>query len=541
MYIRNHFTLSKIYFTINLIKNLLYLYVELVGDYLRTLNSIKNALGNFANSLVLNLLRFISRIIFVKVLSDVYLGVNGLLSNVLGILALAELGIGTAINYSLYKPLASNDVEECKSLMKFYKIAYRVIAIIVLVSGLILLPFLPWFIKDTSGIENLNIIYLIFLANMVIGYLFSYKRTLITADQKNYKITPYLIFSNFVMTVGQIIILLLFKNYILYLLVQTACVFLENILVNNYINKCYPYLKEINKANKLNKEDLTEIKTNIKALMLHKIGNYVLTATDNIVISKYIGIVAVGIYSNYVLIHSTVSNFIYTFVSNVTASFGNLIAEGDKKKRFDVFKEMDFITYCLYGVSTICLLFTLNPFIKLVFGSKYVLDFIVVLLIMINYYLVGINQVPIIVQSAAGVYKYDKYVPILEATLNLSLSIVLVKFLGLSGILLGTLISYLLPLIIKPAVIFKHVLDKEISIYFKSFFKQTTVLIISGLIIYLITNFIHVNSLMQVVINFSLSLIIPTLLIILIYKNTDEFQSAKNRFVFLFNKIRKRA
>ena len=122
---------------------------------MRTLNSLKNALGNFANSLVLNILKFVSRIIFVKVLSDVYLGVNGLLSNVLGILALAELGIGTAISYSLYKPLAKNDVDEINSLMRFYKKAYRIIALVVLILGLVLLPFLPWFIKDTSGIENL--------------------------------------------------------------------------------------------------------------------------------------------------------------------------------------------------------------------------------------------------------------------------------------------------------------------------------------------------------------------------------------------------
>ena len=173
---------------------------------LRTLNSLKNIIGNFANNIVLNLLKFVSRIIFVKVLDEVYLGVNGLLSNVLGILALAELGIGTAINYSLYKPLADNDTDKCKKLMKFYRFAYRIIALVVLVLGLVLLPFLPWFIKDTSGIENLNIIYLIFLANMVIGYLFSYKRTLITADQKNYKITPLLIWSNLIMTAGQIII-----------------------------------------------------------------------------------------------------------------------------------------------------------------------------------------------------------------------------------------------------------------------------------------------------------------------------------------------
>ena len=507
---------------------------------MRTLNSLKNAAGNLANSLILNLLRFISRIVFVKVLSDVYLGVNGLLANVLGLLALAELGIGTAISYSLYKPLADKKEDNILSLMKFYRKAYHVIAIIVLILGLILLPFLPWFIKDTTGIDNLSLIYLIFLFNMVIGYLFSYKRTLITADQKNYKITPFLIFFNLLTTVLQIIILLIFKDYICYLLVQTVCILLENVTVNTYINKCYPYLKNIKSAKPIKEDELDDIKINIKSLMLHRVGNYVLTATDNIVISKFIGIVTVGIYSNYVLIHSAISNFIYMFVSNVTASFGNLIASGDKEKRYSVFKELNFMTFCLYGVSAITLLFVFNPFIEFVFGTKFVLPFIVVLVIMLNYYLTGINQVPIVVQTAAGVYKYDRYVPLIEAVLHLIISIILAQYIGILGVLLGTFISYLLPLIIKPFVVFKYVFEKNVVNYFRSFVNQILVLILSGFIVWVFVCFISFDSLfMQVLYNFIISLFVPTIIIILFYHRTEEFIGSKDRIKFIFSKIRK--
>ena len=298
-------------------------------------------------------------------------------------------------------------------------------------------------------------------------------------------------------------------------------------------------MKKVDNAEKLNNEDLTDIKINIKSLMLHKIGSYVLTATDNIVISKFIGIVTVGIYSNYVLIHSAISNFIYVFISNATALFGNLIAEDNTNKRYNVFKEMDFIAYTLYGVSAICLLFTFNPFIEFVFGSKFLLPFDIVLLIMINYYLVGLNQVPIIVQSAAGVYKYDKFVPLIEACLNLAMSIILVHFIGLAGILLGTLISYMLPLIIKPFVVFKYVLFKDIKLYFKSFVKQVLVLVIAGVITWMLISFIHVNLILQIVVNFFISFIIPILVIVFAYHKTDEFLSFKNRFMFLFNKFRK--
>ena len=506
---------------------------------MRTFNSLKNAISNIFNSIVLNLLRFISRIVFVKVLSDVYLGVNGLLANVLGLLALAELGIGTAISYSLYKPLSLKKQDQILSLMKFYRKAYHIIAIVVLILGFVLLPFLPWFIKDTTGIENLTLIYLIFLGNMVIGYLFSYKRTLITADQKNYKIVPFIMFFNFLTTILQIVILLILKDYIAYLLVQTLCILLENIVVNIYINKCYPYLKDIKNAKSVEKNELSEITVNIKSLMLHIVGNYVLAATDNIVISKFIGIVTVGIYSNYVLIHSAISNFIYMFVSNITASFGNLIAEGNKEKQYKIFRELNFITFVLYGVSALVLLFVFNPFIELVFGTKFVLPFIIVLVIMINYYLVGINQVPIVVQSAAGVYKYDRYVPLVEAFVNLFISIVLAKYIGILGVLIGTLVSYLLPLFIKPFVVFKYVFEKEVCLYFKFFIKQLLVLVLSGIIVWLFT-LIHFNSLiMMIIYNFVVSIIVPTLIIIVFYHKTDEFNDALGRLKFILVKVRK--
>jgi len=507
---------------------------------MRTFNSLKNIFGNFLNSFILNLLRFISRIVFVKVLDEVYLGVNGLLSNVLGLLALAELGIGTAISYSLYKPLADKDIQKCQSLMNFYKKAYRVIALIVFVLGIALLPFLPLFIKDTSGIENLSLIYLIFLGNMVITYLFSYKRTLITADQKNYKITPFLIFFNFLTTVSQIVILLLFKNYILYLITQTICIVLENITINKFIDKNYSYLKEIKKAKPIESEELSNIKTNIKALMLHKVGTYVLTATDNIVISKFIGIVTVGIYSNYVLIYSSISNFIYMFVSNITASFGNLLVNEPIEKCKKVFFEMNFLTFCMYGVSAVCLIFIFNPFIELVFGKTFVLPFAVVVMIMINYYMAGINQVPITVQAAAGIYKYDKFVPLLEAFVNLFVSIILVQKIGIIGVLIGTFVSYLLPLIIKPFIVFKYVFKDRIYVYFKVFFKQLFALMLSIVIIFLVLNFLNIESLiLQVIVNTVISLTIFILIIMLMYKNTTEFSLVTERMKFIIKKNKK--
>ena len=496
-----------------------------------------NFLYNFLNYGI----RFASRIIFVKTLAEVYLGINGLLSNVLGILALTELGIGTAIGYSLYEPLAKNDVEKTRSLMDFYKKAYRIISLVILVLGLVLLPVLPYLIKDNSGINNLNVIYVIFLINMVIGYLFSYKRTLITSDQKTYKIVPFTMGFNILTAALQIVVLLIFKNYIIYLLMQTICIVLENVVINRYINKEYPYLLDKTLVKPIDKEELSVIKMKIKALLLHKVGAYTLTSTDNLIISKLIGIVTVGVYSNYSLIVSMIAAFIYTLISNVTSSLGNLIASENKSKRLKVFNEMNLICYILYGVSSICLINLFNPFIELVFGSNYVLGMFVVYVIVINHYLTGMNNTVISIQTASGLYEKDKYVPLIQSAVNLIVSIDLGIKMGLVGIFIGTIVSTMLPLIIKPFIVYKYVFDNKVSLYFKEFMLQTGIIVLSTIGSVMLINVINVgNVYIDLFVRLILSVSIPLVLIYIVYRKKDSFRDLFGRVRTVLNKFVKK-
>lgn len=497
---------------------------------MRTENSIKNIIMNFLYNLLNYGLRFASRIIFVKTLAEIYLGINGLLSNVLGILALTELGIGTAIGYSLYEPLAKNDTNKVRSLMQFYKKAYRIIALVVLFLGLVILPFLPFLIKDTTGINNLNIIYLIFLLNMVIGYLFSYKRTLITSDQKKYKIVPFTMAFNIITSVFQIIVLLIFKNYIIYLLVQSICTILENVIINRYIDKQYPYLNSKEEIKPIDKEELTTIKTKIKALLLHKIGSYTLTSTDNLIISKIVGIIAVGVYSNYSLIVSMIASFIYLLISNVTSSLGNLIASENPKKRLRVFNEMNFICFVMYGISSICLINLFNPFIELVFGEKFLLSTSAVIIIVINHYLTGMNNVPISIQTAAGLYEKDKYIPLIQSIINLVISIYLGMKLGLVGVFIGTAVSTLLPLIVKPYIIYKYVFKEKLNLYLKEFTVQTIIVILSFILSSELINYLSISNIyLNIIVRLLISLIIPAIMIFIIYHNKESYQDAFSR------------
>lgn len=508
---------------------------------MRTENSLKNIFSSFASNFILNIIKFVCRVIFVKIIGELYLGVNGLLSNVLGLLSLAELGIGTAINYSLYKPVADNDQEKIKSLMKFYKKAYHIIALVVLVIGLILLPCLPFFIKDPKGIENLNIIYLIFLFNQVIGYLYSYKRTLIIADQKSYKLVPFTVGFNFLFHVFQIIFLFLTRNYLVYLMIQSIFIVLENITINRYIVKQYPFISNLDDTKDLDGKELSTIKKNVKALLFHKIGSYAVNSTDNLIISKFIGIVEVGYYSNYSSLIIIISGFIYTFISNITASFGNLIVKEKPLKRLKVFEEMNFIYYVMYGIATVCFINLFNPFIGFAYGEKFVLSMVCVYLITLNFYFLGMTNITSLVQSAAGLYDNDKYVPLIQATINLVISIVLGIKIGLVGVFIGTLVSTMLPLIIKPIIIYRHVFEESTFKYLKDALKQVLVLGLSiGSSVLLLSLFSINNIILKLAVHLFVSVIIPSIYMFIFYCRSEVFKSTISRIKFMLNRMKEK-
>lgn len=474
--------------------------------------------------------------IFIKQIGEIYLGINGLLSNVLGLLSLAELGIGSAIAFSLYEPLAKNNYDKINAIMLFYKKAYKIIGTLILVIGIVLLPLIPHLINDTTGIENLSLIYLIFLFNMAITYFFSYKRTLVDADQKNYTIVPITVLFNIITTILQIIVMILFKNFIIYLLVQTITVILENIFVNKYINKKYPYLKA-NNIKPLDKNELKDINKQIKALFLHKIGSYAVNSTDNLIISKMIGIVTVGLYSNYLLILNTINSFISTITNNVLASFGNLIVKESSEKSENVFKELRLFSYFMYAISTVCFINLFNPFIKIWLGNNFLLPQLVVYVISINNYLFGINYAVVLTKTAAGLFNEDKYYSILEALINLVASIILAKYIGLAGVFIGTIMGRIPSLINKPIIIYRKLFKKNSKDYFINAFKQilllTIMIILTKYVLLIIPN---INSIIDLIINILISSILPLIIIIIACKNTLEFKELLNRFKKIIKK-----
>lgn len=497
---------------------------------MRSKSSAKNLVVALIGQAFGLIISFIARIIFVKFLSDEYLGLNGLFTNLLTMLSLVELGVGSALVYSLYKPLADGDNEKVKSLMDLYRKAYNIIGGVVLIIGILFIPFYRYLISEVPSISHLDFIYILFVLNTAISYFYSYKRSLIICDQKRYIATIYRYVFYFLLNVFQIIVLFLTHNYILYLITQVVFTWLENICISIKADRMYPYLKDKN-IKKLDKKELNTISKNVRAMLFHKIGGVVVNSTDNILISKLVGLIAVGMYSNYYLITSALDTITAQFFNAITASVGNLGACTNSKKVKETFNTTFFLNYLIYGVITVCLLILFNPFIEVWLGKKYLFDFGVVLVITICFYLKGIRKTCLTFKDALGLFWQDRYKPIIESIINLVASIILGIKYGVLGIFMGTIISTVTTsLWIEPYVLYKYYFKENIIDYLYKFIKYTLVVVLTYLIVQKIVILISINGILGLLIKGVVSLILSILIMTIVFIKTNEIKHVKKIF-----------
>lgn len=500
----------------------------------RTKSSILNFTCAMIGQILVMIVSFVSRMFFVRILGNEYLGLNGLFTNILTILTLAELGVGPAITYSLYKPLAQNDTKKCKMLMQFFKKIYIIIGISILLIGISLTPFLHIFIKDIPNIPNINLIYILFLINTAISYFYSYKRNLIIADQNRYISAIYKYGFSVILNIAQIFYLIAYKNYIGFLVLQILATFLENYLISLKAEKMYPYLKEKDKI-PLDEESKQSISKNTRAMIMHKIGGIVSTSIDNIVLSSYVGLAAVGFYSNYYLIINAVNSIISQIFNSLTSSIGNYCASSSKLKQYELFKKIDFLNFWIICFSTTCLLSLFNPFISLWVGHDFLFPLSVVIILVINFYISGMRKSILTFRDAVGLFYNDRYKAIFEAIINIFSSIILVKYFGVFGVFLGTFISYISTCIwIEPYVLFKNTFNKSAILYFKNYFKKLLLAILIVVITYLSCSIFDNSTLISFIIKCIICVAIPNIILFIIYRNTDEYKYFYDK---LFNGI----
>ncbi|MGL4875396.1 MAG: lipopolysaccharide biosynthesis protein [Clostridium sp.] len=504
---------------------------------MRTVNSMRNIIYAISGQSISIIINFISRSIFIKILGEYFLGLNGLFLNVISVLSLAEMGIGSAIIYGLYEPLVNGDNRKVSKLVRFYKKAYKKIGIIVSVMGLLLVPLLKYIVKDTNGLnENyIRIIFILFLINTVITYFYSYKRTLLIADQKAYVDTLYKYSFFIVLNIIQIIILVLTKNYILYLIAQICITFVENYRVARKVNEIYPWL-ELEKE-ELEREEKNKLVKNVKALLLHKIGGVLVLSTDNIIISSFVGIIWVGIYSNYLLVTSAINSIIGQVFVALTGSVGNLTNSESKEKAYEIYKVINLINYWIVAVCSICVYININDFINIWIGEEFILSSYIVLIICANFYITGMRKAVSVYKDTYGLFYQDRYKAIVEGILNIIISVVLAIKLGLSGVLLGTLISSILTCFwIEPYVLFKYGFKIKLKNYMKKYLMNLVLAIIVGGVSYFLCSFIVVDSWWKLIFKAGISFIVVNISIVLVYFNTKEFRYIRGIVKGLINR-----
>lgn len=436
----------------------------------RTEYALRNFASNTMSTAVNALLSFISRTVFVYILGETYLGVSGLFTNILGVLSLAELGVASAVSFSLYKPLAESDSKKVGAIINFYRNIYRVVALVVTFIGLAVIPFLNIIVKEANGIANLRLIYLLYLFNTVTSYLISYKATILTADQKDYFVVTINTIIKAIIMVIQIALLIHFRDFVIYLVAEIVIQFIGKIYINKFVDKQYPYLRA-NKE-KLSEDERKIIFRKIRALAVHKFGDVSINQTDNIITSAFISVTTVGLVSNFVMIINVVNAFVRSFFNSATAGFGNLIATETAETSYRISKAYDYLGFLFYGWSAVVLYFCLIPFVTIWMGESRLVDAITVALLCINYYFTGARTPLANVKIAAGIFEQDQWVPFVQAVTNIGVSIICAKYWGLKGVYIGTLVSSMWPNIVRPIIIFKYVFQRSSADYFKRYFSR---------------------------------------------------------------------
>lgn len=476
-------------------------------------------------------LSFAVRSVFIYILGAKFLGLNGLLTSFLTALSLAELGIGNAIIYSLYRPVAQQDWAVVKAIMRLYRNVYRILALVVLIIGLIIMPFLPM-IVGKQMIHNYELYYLIFLMNSSVSYLLTYNRSLIIAHQRNYVVSSidFLIYS---LTAGlQILTLYIFHSYGVYLTLQALLTITGNVVLTLFVHRDYGSELAGMPVVKIPDEIIAKLKKNVIGTFANKVGDVVVNGTDNILIAAFISLSAVGIYSNYQLIILAVQALLLSISSAMTSSIGNFAALNHGSKGLKLFNNHQFMNYTLTFFSSAFLFILFPPFIDFWLGNQFLLPINTTLILVVNFVVNRQRNSGNVFIDAYGLAYEQKLKPILEAFFNLVLSLIFlaVFHLGIFGVLLATTITSLgIATTYEAYVVFKYGLETPLLVFYKRYLQIIGEIAlnlgVNYFLIHLFMRTVKLDKFFEIVISFIFVAIISVVVYIVLNANKIEFKT----------------
>ncbi len=452
----------------------------------RVTKSIKNTGFGLIGMAVSMIVQFASRTVFIYLLGVEYNGINGLFTNILQVLNLAELGFAFSIAYALYGPLQDENKQRISAIMNYLRNIYRVIALVITVAGLACVPFLQYLIKEDLSLlpfslNEIRLFFIVYLLNTVLSYVFSYKRTIITADQNSYLISNVDNLSNVLLYGVQIALLFVWRNYYLYLGVMAAKTLIANVILTLIANKKYPYLNQ-NRKLKLDEEDRKAIMKNVSAMFFHKIGGVVIYSTTTIIISAFVSLVDASKYTNYILIVNAVNTFVNIIFNAITASVGNLCTTESKEYQYRVFRRVSYVSNFFAVFCFTCYVGLFNPFVTLWVGADMTFDFAVVVALAVSAMVTLMRSSVNTFKNAQGLFTKDWYKPIVEAVLGVVLGITLSFWYGTLGVIAGyTLSSLLFAVPVENIVLYKYGFVEKKSKTVLQFLRIVAVIALSAL------------------------------------------------------------
>ena len=498
-----------------------------MGGKSRTRYSLRNSgIGIVAKSISI-LGGYFTRILLVRVVSPELVGLNGLFFTILGGLMLSSMGLDTAMAFSLFRPVAQEDTAKQRALLNLYRRIYLCFSAAIGLIGLCVYAFLPTFVHGEIDRGTITLIYFLFLLNTILSYQWASRSMLFFARQKNY--VNDLFSSAFwsIQYLTQCLVLVFTKSFVLFLVVELACTALRNISVSLYAGKKYPFLKD-SAAEVISKEEKKTIVRNIRAMLLHKSGRVIIDNTDNMLLSAMFGLASVASYSNYALISGSVNQLFTRMINGISASVGNIGATESKEQTASVFDLALFVTCWVFGFGAICLFLLLGPFVHISFGRQYLLPQALTFVLCLNFYLNGVRRASLVFRDSLGLFWKDRYKTIAEGVVNLVFSILLAKKLGITGILLGTTLSYVtVSLWVEPLVLYREYFKSPVMGYFKKLFGYSLAIAAAGAAAWAACRLVPGDTFWSLLGKGVLCAVVPNALLLLVLRNRTEFRALK--------------
>ncbi len=500
----------------------------------RTSNSLKNIASNLGLKFLMLGLQFATRTLFIHNLGTTYNGINSLITSILSFLNIAELGIGAAIVYAMYKPVADENEEKTLQYLEYYKKIYHILGYVVLAIGVALAPFLPLMMKDVDGViklRDLYLIYALYLTQSVSSFfVYSYRGGFLTANQKDYKLTPINYTASILTPVLQGVALIIFKGILGFCIYTAIPIFISitrNLLNGIFIAKWFPYIKQKPKET-LSAEEKKAIFKNTYGLAIAKICTIINNAIDSILISAMIGVEILGKYYNYQTLILMVTGFVEILFSSIRPSIGNLDAKGTLEDKKRVFGIINFSAFTIYGFCSICYFTVVQPFITIWIGAENILHIDIVFIIALNFLTSGLTAAINNFRESCGLYYQGRYRPVFTTFFNSVFSIILGKFFGIPGIISATILSRFITIWWFDAyIVFKYIFKEKPTKYLCSYLIKLFVILACGGLISWICSMHNFTGIFAIATNLLITFILFSALIILLFSQTKEYCHTK--------------